>query len=185
MADAPQTQKTVLFMPKVRSLLEEYKKLSIEQDYEHRIVPLKAVLSSTSLTGSDDYRPPNTHKAIIKSIGLHLALLNPELETADLSPMGNPGLISDRFRLKAHNARVVLTNSDTSVKIVGDHAPLSLGTLYERGGPFQMNPGYILTPGQNLHLDVSLASGVAAFAGSNTEYGLVLELLLVKVRADG
>lgn len=162
--------------------LDEIRKLTSD-DYREVAVDLNAALSNTVASGTDTYQVPTTHKFVIRKVLPHLVITDPATETAFGSGIAGTAY-SDHEKFKASNCRVTLTNTESNEKLMGENNPVPLSALLSDPVDWGDMP-HIVSPGAVLQLDVSLvSSGISAYVGGTTEYGVVLVGALVRVRAS-
>lgn len=165
---------------KIRSLVEEAKKLTMS-NLRDDVVTLRALLSSTTLTGQDTFQVPSGRVFLIREIRAHLALQTPGTEVLGVGGMQSSFMFQDRVAAKALQARVQLVNQDRSdLKVIesdiGTNNTLCLASLLPvcGGAPIYFGEEFplIVPPIETLRLDVTLTD--ATTAGLATEYGLTL-----------
>jgi len=159
--------------------LDEVRKLTSD-DSRDVAIDLNAALSNTVASGSDTYQVPTTHKLVIKKIRPHLVITDPATETAFATGIAATAY-SDHELFKKSNCQVTVTNTESNEKIVGENNPVPLSSI----GLGIDDLNHIVSPGAVIQLDVELVStGVSAYVGGTTEYGVVLVGTLVRVRAS-
>lgn len=138
--------------------------------------------------GSFSYKVPAPYKLAIMGIRAHVVLLSSATEPlaiGNLTPMAN---VSEHIAAKAMNCRVRLQNQDTNVYILGEGNQVNLVTLLEgaAGGKAVdwRDAPQIVTMGQTLLMEYSLIQTIAGLTDIATEYGIVLDALLVRARGD-
>lgn len=169
----------------MQDLMQELSSARLEE-YKRVVVPIYANLAAAG-TGTDIYRVPSTYKLAITRIHAHVALLSQATEALALGFMTSIQSVRERIASKAMNARVQLVNLDTQIPILGENHAANLGSLMELAGgspiDFREFPHLVL-PGQTLQLTVTLIDATAAIVGANTEYGVVLDALLLRAEGD-
>lgn len=177
----------VLAEPYIQQLLRAGRQLSSD-DYRRDMVDLSEELSSSTASGSNTYRVPNTHKLLIMGVRPHVVIVTPSGETEPMTGMATAHA-GNRLAFKASNCRVTLTNTDSNEKILGENNAMPLSSIMggEAGGaPLDWRDApHIVLNGATLQLDVSLVtSGTNVYVGAATEYGVVLDVALVRVIAS-
>jgi hypothetical protein len=184
----PNDAATLMFVPRLRALVEEGRRMSAA-DFVRRVVTLRVALTTTTTTDSRTYQVPTTHKALIMGVRGHLGAM---VSTDSVTPAGSGGAavtvstaqVEGLSRWKAQNCRIQLTD-ENSENIIGEGQPALLSTfLAETGGrPFDWEGApRIVAPGVTLTMTATLISTVAAQVGSSTEYGVNLDVVLVRVK---
>lgn len=156
----------------------------ITQNSCRAIVPvLRKPLSSTTTSDSDTWRCPSTHNAIFFRMRGHLAFNAFTSEQTSIPGIGNPTVL-DRLAIKSMNCNVKLYNTDRSNENVIDNQQMRLADILPTigGDPVTMDPPLIVLNGQTLQMDVSLNDTTTSVVGGATEYGIVLEGLLIRIR---
>jgi len=171
--------------PYIQQLLASGRVLTSD-DFRRDVIDLNAELSSTVSSDTDTYRAPNTHKLLIMGVRPHVVMTAPASETEPMTGMATAHA-GNRLAFKASNCRITLINSDSGEKILGEnHAmPLSAIMAGEAGGqPLDWREApHIVAPGATLELTSELVtSGSNAYVGAATEYGVVLDVALVRVK---
>ena len=162
--------------------LDAIRKLTSD-DYREVVVDLNAALSNTVASGVDTYQVPTTHKLVIRKVLPHLVMTDPAIETAFSTGIAGTAY-QDHEKFKASNCRVTLTNTESNEKIIGENDEVPLSSIMADPIDWGEMP-HIVSPGAVLQLDVALvSSGVSAYVGGTTEYGVVLVGALVRVRAS-
>lgn len=145
------------------------------------IITLFKALTSSTTTGTHDYRVPGEETFIVKDMRGLLAFTDFNGEAATLGNMNMSP--RDWVLAKAANCKVGIKRLDTGVEIVlnGD-LPLTSILLELGGAPIrfdQNSPGWVVPPGQLLRLTATLTdSGVS---GQSSDYGAVLSGALLSI----
>lgn len=138
--------------------------------------------------GEFTYKVPSPYKLAIVGIRAHLAMLSTLTEPLAIGNLPDFVNFSERAYAKAANCRVKLQNQDTNLYIVGDGNPINLASMLEGVGggkawDLSAQPHIVLT-GQTLKMDYSLIQTGAGLTDVATEYGLVLDCLLIRKGGD-
>lgn len=152
-------------------------------EYQPVIVVLRTPLNTTTTSNSDTYRVPNPYNLLVQRVRGMFGFRALTSETLTITGVGNPDII-ERVMMHASNCRVELKNDDKDYDVIDNQQLVLAPILPELGGaPVEFDPPLNVLTGQTLKMTVSLNDTTTAVVGGNSEYGLVLEGVLV--RTDG
>ena len=157
----------------VRNYLKEV--AGIDNNEFRRVEITISVAMAAAGSATDTYRVPAGHKLVLTGLRGHLAFLT----AADwVAPANVPGIIS----AKAMNCKIKLENQDTH-DLLTENEDLSLASLLAGTngiGEHWREAPHTVPAGQTIKMTATLASGDAVVI-NNTEYGVVMTGILVKV----
>lgn len=151
--------------------------------YRPVAIPLFKSLSTTTTSSSDKFTCPDIQRFLIRRILAHLQIADLSAESQAVSAVGNPSF-RDRLVMKAANCRINIQNTSRTQKLIDGDNGLVLASLMSPvgDGPIDWRDApYILMPGETVKVDMALIDTASDAAGGATEYGVVLEGILLRV----
>ncbi|HYE89984.1 MAG TPA: hypothetical protein VEA38_03145 [Terriglobales bacterium] len=159
-------------------------------DYRSVAITLRSRVTNTTDAAAPPntdakYRVPDTHNLVIRGIRGYVAPNDPDgsNETLAVGNLGNLELV-DRMRMKANNCRATLVNNDLNENLF-EYKALPLGAITpDLGGkPLDWSEApTVIMGGQTLQMDITFLDTASAIIGASTDYGLVLDAILVRRR---
>lgn len=169
---------------RIRDFIRELTQI---QQEEYRRVSI-ALYKSMSAVGTDfdTYRVPGTHKLAITGVRGHLAMIGMASEVLNLGNLTSNTSVQDRALMKAMNCRVALKNDDDNVKLT-EGRDLSLADILELAGGKELDwadAPHVIERGKTIRADMTLVQSDAYVLGGATEYGVVINGILLRTRGD-
>lgn len=149
-------------------------------------IPLYAAFTAAG-SNTDTYKVPGQYKLCIERISAHLAMLDMASEPLAIGNMTSVQSLQERIIAHAMNCRIQLQNIDTTINILGENHLTNLATLMQIAGGCPREYGdvpQIVLAGQTLQLTATVLASTAGLGDKNTEYGVLISGLLVRVKGD-
>lgn len=153
------------------------------EDYQPVTVILSAALLVGTTSGSDTYQVPNPYTLLVKRVRGHIGFNNYTGETLSITGIGNPGFL-DRLAMKAANCAVEFKNTSKKYDIFdnNDNTKMRVSDLISQigGEAVEFNPPLVVLTAQVLEADMTLNDTNATVVGASTDYGIIVEGVLVR-----